>query len=99
MLPVGATKINQPTLPCGGGGRIEVQLHATLTSALNGGEWTVSHFWEKSPCYPLDRRYERYGKDKNLLSLLRIEPRLLGCLALSLVATPTELSRLLYHIE
>jgi hypothetical protein len=75
-------------MTCGG---VEVQLHAFLSSALDEGEWSVPHFW--------DTMYERYGKDKEFLSLPGIEPWLSGCLALTLVATPTKVSRLLYHIE
>jgi hypothetical protein len=42
----------------------------------------------------LQSRYELYGDEKNLFTLLGIEPRLLGCLTRSLVTIPTELSRL-----
>jgi hypothetical protein len=62
----------------------------------------------KQPPYQLYRRLggpqsqsERYGEKKDLLSLPRIEPRLVICPALSLVAIPIELSRLVkaLHME
>jgi hypothetical protein len=43
-------------------GRVEVKLHAFLTSALNGGEWVASHLGRfapplgRNPRYPLDMR-------------------------------------------
>jgi hypothetical protein len=41
-------------------GGVDVYIHIFLTSALVGGEWSVSRsgrfiFWEKLPRYPLDR--------------------------------------------
>jgi hypothetical protein len=53
---------------------LEVYLHSFLTSALDGGEWSVSlngHFFPlgKSPRYPLDRRLgghqSRSGRGSN----------------------------------
>jgi hypothetical protein len=35
---------------------VEVQLHAFLTSALDGGEWSPLYPQGKSPWFPLDRR-------------------------------------------
>jgi hypothetical protein len=37
-------------------GRVDVQLHAFLTSALDGGEARAALQQEKSPWYTLDRR-------------------------------------------
>jgi len=37
-------------------GGVEIQLHAFLTLALDGGEWSASHSQGKSPQYPLERR-------------------------------------------
>jgi len=57
---------------------VEVQLHAFLTSVLEGGEWSTSHLghftpWGKSSEYPLDRRLVgpqswsgHSGKDKKI---------------------------------
>jgi hypothetical protein len=57
------------------------------------------------PRYPLDRwlggpqcRSGRCGEEKNLLTLLGIEPRLVSRPAHSQVAIPTELPRLPYHV-
>jgi hypothetical protein len=73
-----------------------------VTSGLDGGEWSIPrpcHFipGEKNTQYPLIRRlgepqgqYGRYGEKKDSLPLPRIEPRLLGRKARSLVAIPTE---------
>jgi hypothetical protein len=39
---------------------MDVYLHTFLTSVLDGGEWSASHwplyYWGKSPWYPMDRR-------------------------------------------
>jgi hypothetical protein len=58
-----------------------------------------------SPWYPLDRkvgelegRYEHFGEQKNYLSLLGIELRLLGGTAHGVVAISTELSRFLLDL-
>jgi hypothetical protein len=60
---------------------VEVQLHAFLTSALDGGEWSVSRPQGKSPWYPLDRRLGgpqgrsgRGGEEKNSQLPPGIEP-------------------------
>jgi hypothetical protein len=64
--------------------RVEVQLHAFLTSALDGGEWSASrpgHFTPKErafPRYPLDsgpqNRSGSGGEEKNSLTVPIIEP-------------------------
>jgi len=41
---------------------VDVELHAFLTSALDGGEWSGSspgRFTPEKTCYPLDRRLGR----------------------------------------
>jgi hypothetical protein len=67
-------------------GRVEVYLHAVLTSALDGCEWLDSrpgHFIpsERSPQYTLGMKLDwpqsqsgRGGKEKYSLLLPRIEP-------------------------
>jgi hypothetical protein len=66
-------------------GGVEVQLHAFLTSALDGGEWLASRPGRyipvvTDPVYPLGRRLGgpqrrsgRSGEEKHFLLLLRIE--------------------------
>jgi hypothetical protein len=54
----------------------------SLTSVLDGGEWSASHAgWRKSPSYPLDRRlggpqrrFGRGGLEKNSQPPSGIEP-------------------------
>jgi hypothetical protein len=66
---------------------VDVQLHAFLTSALDGGEWSASRPAAlppppgKSPWYPLDRRLGRSqsssgrgGEEKNSQPLPGVEP-------------------------
>jgi hypothetical protein len=88
-------------------GGVEVRLHAFLTLALVGGEWSASHPgrfipW-KEPRYTLDRRLGgpqsrsgRGGKEKNSQVLQGLEP---DHAARSLVAIPTELSRLISIVK
>jgi hypothetical protein len=59
-------------------GEVHVYIHVFLTSALVGGEWSVSHLSrftpkERAPQYPLDRRLGgpqnwpgQHGEEKNL---------------------------------
>jgi hypothetical protein len=82
-----------------------------LSSTLDEGEWSASSFCRfirrgngrRYPLYRRQRELQRmsgcYGEEENILSMLGIEPQLLSCPALSLVATNTELFRLLILID
>jgi hypothetical protein len=60
---------------------VEIQLHAFLTSALDGGEWSASHpgrFTPREiPWYPLDRRLGglRSGLDRVVTFVAHIEEK------------------------
>jgi hypothetical protein len=78
---------------------MEIQLHAFLTSALDGGEWSVLYPQGKSPWHPLDRRLggpqsraERGNEEKNFKPLPGLEPPIIKSLAQRYTA---ELSRIL----
>jgi hypothetical protein len=77
----------------------------SLTSALDGGEWSASRPGRftprKSPWYPLDRRLDGPqnrsgygGEEKNSQALLGLEPPILQLVAQRYT---TELSRLLMY--
>jgi hypothetical protein len=87
-------------------GGVKIYLHVFLTSALDGGEWSASRPGRftpggKSLRYPLERRLdgpqswsERYGDERNLLTLPGIKPWSLAHPARSLVTTLADISRL-----
>jgi len=59
---------------------VEIQLHAFLTSALDGGEWSSAHPGHFTPRYSLDRRLGGpqnhsgcSGEEKNSQPLLGIK--------------------------
>jgi hypothetical protein len=67
-------------------GGVEVYVHVSLTSALDGGEWLTSRPGRfipgKEPLYPWNRRLGepqsrsgRFGEEKNPMSLPGLEPR------------------------
>ena len=69
-------------------GRVEVQLHSSLTSALVGGEWPTLR---PSRSIPFDRRLAgpqscsgRFGEERNLSPLQGMEPRIVQPVAWSL---------------
>jgi hypothetical protein len=71
---------------------MEIWLHASLTSALDGSEWSSSrpgHFilWLEP-----QSRYGWCSEERNLLALPGIEPRFNCWPARALVAISTELS-------
>jgi hypothetical protein len=75
--------------------------HAFLTSALDGCEWSPSHSGTFSSAESASSRRLIRGQpgklagEKNLLFLLEMKPRLLGCRPRSLNSIPTELPRFL----
>jgi hypothetical protein len=81
---------------------MEAELHAFLTSALDGDKWYALYSGCFAPGirYPLDKKLvepeiwsEPCGEDKNLLPLPKIKLRFLNRPALNLIAILTELSR------
>jgi hypothetical protein len=70
--------------------RLELQFHASLTSATEKGYWSVSQPWPLSLTFgkrdPSTHRVRmsmgrsrRFGEEKNFLSLPGTEPQLIGC--------------------
>jgi hypothetical protein len=78
MLPLFLTKYHAMRMY----GRVKVQIHAVLTLALDGGEWSASHPGRKEPPVPIgqeswvDRRtgLDAVEKRETSLPLSGIEP-------------------------
>lgn len=75
-------------------GGIEVKLHSFFASALDGGAPFAHPPWEKNHPYSLNKRLGRpqalsvrFGKEKSLLLLPRIEPRMVPLHSLGTVQT------------